>query len=144
MITGETIGTITHGIGALYQGVGATKQKVIQESADIKGGPLVANTAAFFKLAKTVEVTAANAPNGFLYAMVALVYSVQPSLVTVTAPEAKVNFTASKTPFTIGSKAGPAYLSATTAPAAEGGEKAQAELETSVTNKTEATLVLLV
>ena len=60
----------------------------------------------------------------------------------VTAPEAKTNFTSGKN-VKQGTKEGPIGLSFSTAPAAEGGEKAQAKLETTVTNLTTAPVVFL-
>jgi len=143
VFTGETAGTTTGGVAALYEGKSAAPV-LIQESPNRGSTAWVAHTMTWFKLKGTVEATEANCPNGFIYVMFAIVTSGAPTCWTVTAPEAKTNYKAGfQQKGTQGTREGPIGLSFTTAPASEGGEKAQAKLETTVTSKTIAPLVML-
>lgn len=138
LIVGETAGgTITHQIAALYEGKGA-KPVLLQQSKDTTSAAIAASTINFWELEKTVEVTEANCPGGFIYAQVTILATTIPTVYNQ-ATEAKISVQEKGAV-----KEMPLFISATSKAAAEEGIKAEAKLETEVTAAAKAPFIILI
>lgn len=83
--TAEATGT--HAFAALYSGLAAPA--LLAQSADNTGAAAVAASAAFtFTLATPQAITPANAPNGFVYASIAITATTVPTAAVVSTPTA--------------------------------------------------------
>lgn len=83
--TGE--GTGSHAFAALYSGIAVPA--LLAQSADTTGATAIAASARFdFTLASTVLASPTNAPNGFLYAGVAITATQVPTAAVVSTPTA--------------------------------------------------------
>jgi len=141
LLCGETAGgTMTHQIAALYEGKG-TKPVLLQQSKDTTNAAIAANTLVFWELEKTVEVTEANCPNGFIYAQITIVATTIPTCYNQ-ATEAKLSVIG--TPVKGAAKETPQFISATSKAASEEGIKAEAKLENEVTAAAKAPCIVLI
>jgi hypothetical protein len=83
--TAEATGT--HAFAALYSGLATPA--LLAQSADNTGAAAVAASAAFtFTLATPQTITATNAPNGFVYASIAVTATTVPTAAVVSIPTA--------------------------------------------------------
>ena len=124
LMVGETAGgTITHQFAALYEGTGA-EPGLLKQSKDTTNAAIAANTIVFWELEGTVEATVTNAPNGYLYALVAITASTIPTAYAG-ATEAKINVQEKPE--------GPLFLSAKVGSALGGTAKSKLESAAAVT-----------
>lgn len=83
--TAEATGT--HAIAGLYSGIATPA--LLGQSADNTGAAAVAASAKFdFTLTSAVTITAATAPNGFIYASIAIAASTIPTAAVMSIPTA--------------------------------------------------------
>jgi hypothetical protein len=87
MLVGATAAvTPTHSFAALYSGLAVPA--LLAQSADGVAAAIAASKPFTFTLESEVEVTAANAPNGFLYAEVCVTAATVPTAAVVSIPTA--------------------------------------------------------
>ncbi len=117
ILVGATAGaTMTHSFAALYSGIAVPA--LLGQSKDGEAAAIAEKARFDFLLASQIEVTPENAPNGFIYASVAITAATIPTAAVVSTPTA------------IGYKwftGGPLFLSATHGSAVLG--KAPATIE---------------
>lgn len=109
-------GTMTHQFAALYSGTNVAAPPRIAQSTDTTSAAIVASTAFPYTLSAPVTITAAMAPNGFIYAALGITATTVPTAVGgffVTAAEYQYISTGS--PILLGGSSGSAV--AGTAPA---------------------------
>ena len=83
--TAEATGT--HAFAALYSGIATPA--LLAQSADVIGAAAIAASAAYtFTLSSAVQITPANAPNGFIYASIAVTAGTVPTAAVVSTPTA--------------------------------------------------------
>lgn len=106
---GATAGaTMTHQFAAVYSAVSQTAASnlLLAQSTDTTSAAIGASALASWTLATPVTVTAANAPAGFLYVMVAITASTIPTAVSVGTPSG-INYAwTPKSPLFFGATAG--------------------------------------
>lgn len=138
LVVGETAGGVmTHQIAALYEGKGA-KPALLAQSKDTTSAAIAAATINYWELEKTVEVTEANCPNGFIYAQITIVATTIPTCFNQ-ATEVKLSVQEKGA-----AKEQPLFISATSKAASEEGIKAEAKLETEVTAAAKAPFIILI
>jgi hypothetical protein len=87
MLVGATAAeTPTHSFAALYSGIAVPA--LLGQSADGTNAAIAASKPFTFTLENALEATAANAPNGFIYAEVAVTATVVPTAAVVSIPTA--------------------------------------------------------
>jgi hypothetical protein len=92
ILAGATAGSkMTHQFAALYAGTGA-EPALIEQSTDTTNAAIAEKTLLGWKLTKPALITAANAPNGFVYAEIAItVETTVPTAASIGTP-AGVNY----------------------------------------------------
>jgi hypothetical protein len=91
ILVGATAGaTMTHQFAALYAGTGA-EPALIGQSTDTTSAAIAEKTLAGWTLTKPALITAANAPQGFVYAEVCITASTVPTAASIGTP-AGVNY----------------------------------------------------
>jgi hypothetical protein len=91
ILTGATAGaTITNQFAALYSGTG-TAPALIGQSTDTTSAAIAAKTLLGWSLTAPQTITAAQAPNGFIYVLIAITAATIPTAATVATP-AGVNY----------------------------------------------------
>ena len=116
-------GTPTNSFAALYSGVAVPA--LLGQSVSGGVAAIAASGAFTFTLASAINVTAANAPLGFIYASVVVAATATPSLASTTVATAVAYKWFANAPLGLGALAHGAALS-TTAPATITGQTAQA------------------
>lgn len=87
MLVGATAGaTMTHQFVAIYSGIATPA--LLAQSADGTSGAIAASAAISFTLQSPQTITAAMAPNGFIYAGVAITAATVPTAASVATPTA--------------------------------------------------------
>jgi hypothetical protein len=87
LLVGATAGgTITHQFAAIYSGIATPA--LIAQSADTTSAAIAASGAASWSLTAPQTITAAQAPNGYIYAGVAITATTVPTAAVVAVPTA--------------------------------------------------------
>jgi hypothetical protein len=79
-------GTLTHSFAALYSGIAVPA--LLAQSKDGEAAAIAEKLPFGFTLESEVEITQANAPNGFIYASVAITATTVPTAAVVSTPTA--------------------------------------------------------
>lgn len=119
LLIGATAGgTMTHQFVALYSGTNVAAPPLIGQSTDSTSAAIAASGVASWNLTAVQQITAAQAPNGFIYVAVAITATTVPSAMVVSTPAAIGYqwFSATTTP----KGASPLFLSATAGSALAG------------------------
>lgn len=88
LLIGATAGgTITNQFAALYAGTGAAPA-LIGQSKDTTSAAIAAEKYASWTLEAAAEITAAQCPNGFIYALIAITATTVPTAATSATPKA--------------------------------------------------------
>lgn len=129
ILTGATAGaTMTAQFAALYAGTGVSPA-LIGQSTDTTSAAIAAKTLLGWSLTTPHAITSADAPNGFVYALIAITASTVPTAATVATP-AGVNYQYNGTvsPLFLSGTAGSALAGTAAATIASGAAKAVAPI----------------